>query len=262
MLDGTVESFDEEPVKTQLAAELGVAASQVHLDVSSASVRVVATIRGLADADAAANVSAHAQALLASPADTGTIFGLPLLAVEEPPAVRRMVLPAPSPPPPSPPPLPPPLPPSPPPSPAPPVASPLSPVASPPATPTEWTVTWEMVGAAAVGMGIILITLCLIVFIIWRLCRRRKKKSRPDAAAAAAGTQPAAAAMAMAASLEEVSSRLAQLEKTVAHVPGPRAAQHATAHHAHHAGHHTMRGEVEELEEHESKGARRQVCAP
>ena len=111
-------------------------------------------------------------------------------------------------------------------------------------------------------MGIILITLCLIVFIIWRLCRRGKKKSLPDAAAAAAGTQPAAAAMAMAASLEEVSSRLAQLEKTVAHVPGPRAAQHATAHHAHHAGHHTMRGEVEELEEHESKGARRQVCAP
>ena len=64
---GTVESFDEEAFRTNLATALGVAPEAISLAVTAASVNVLATIAA-ADASDAASVLSSVQALASNAA--------------------------------------------------------------------------------------------------------------------------------------------------------------------------------------------------
>lgn len=94
---GTVEDFDALAFTEGLAASIGVPAARISLDVSAASVSVVATIRVADAADAAATAAAIDDAIVDTAA-LGTALGVTVEAIEAP-AFATIVLPTPSPPP-------------------------------------------------------------------------------------------------------------------------------------------------------------------
>ena len=96
---GTVEAFDQDAYATNLAVELGISTDEIALDVSAASVLVVATIRPTSAAQLAA-VESAAAALSRSP-DVSALLGVEVVAISEP-VVTTVVVDAPSPAPPSP----------------------------------------------------------------------------------------------------------------------------------------------------------------
>ena len=107
-ISGSVETFDQESYKANLAASLGITADEITLTVSPASVIVVATIRpttaDVVDVEAAATV-------LVESSDVSTQLGVDVEAIEAP-VKKQVVIPGPSAPPPALPPPPPSLPPS------------------------------------------------------------------------------------------------------------------------------------------------------
>jgi len=92
---GTVETFDADAYKGNLAVELGVSTDEITLNVSAASVLVVATIRPTSVALAAVESAA---AELSQSADVSARLGVEVEQISEP-VVTTVVLDAPSPPP-------------------------------------------------------------------------------------------------------------------------------------------------------------------
>ena len=107
---GTVDTFDHASYASNLARELNVSVNEITLNVTAASVRVVATIR-LADADAsrAGQVEQAAISLIQSP-DVSTKLNVVVESISEPTTTTARLAapstPSDMPPPPSPPPLP------------------------------------------------------------------------------------------------------------------------------------------------------------
>ena len=101
---GAVDSFEQEAYKTKLAVALAITTAEISLDVTAASVRVVATIRPTTRPWAAVVGSANGLVLQLTTAGEGTpslseVLGVTIESLTKP-TTAFVIVPAPSPPPP------------------------------------------------------------------------------------------------------------------------------------------------------------------
>jgi hypothetical protein len=158
VLGGTVENFDQGNFTIALAASVGVDADDISLDVSAASILVVATI-AVANASAATDLASTLTTATSNASAFGALLGVTVERVD-PPLVKTTLLAAPG------------LPPRPPPS-----------TPPPPAGPPPGLLLGELLNKAEdlldnPGIRLAMAAaLAIVLFLVaWRVCKKRGKK--------------------------------------------------------------------------------------
>ena len=162
VLGGSVETFDADDFKVNLAASVGVDPEDVSLVVSAASILVVATF-AVANESVATDLASTLRAITSNASAFGNLLNVTVENVEEP-QVKTLLIPAPS---------------------RPPSSPPVSPPPSPTASVLDKAAAWidgnspklEWWGWVLVGLAVLcpLLTCAVIVVVVIRRHARQSK---------------------------------------------------------------------------------------